>query len=392
MLMYKKIIRPLLFALPIERAHRLVVVLLRIVGMIPAGRWLLDTCFAIRHPALEREVFGCRFANPVGVAAGFDPNGEVCRELGAVGFGFVEVGTVTPLPQSGNPRPRVFRLQKDRAFISRMGMPNRGLKKTIQYLRRPHEGVIVGCNIGCNATTPVADAPADYLKLFRNLYQYADYFTVNLCCEHVGGEHLAHQRDYILGILEPLFDFRRGQNQYRPVMLKISPDLSDEEIDTVTDILIETPLDGIVASNGTQRRKGLHTSHASLAKIGGGRLTGPTLTERTIEIVRRVHTRSGGTYPIIGVGGMMSVSDVQALLAAGADLVQLYTGYVYEGPRLVRDICRTLIAEAAPKPTKEPSEPPQEPAVAESSDRNLHGETESRSVDDVQKQDDGLSR
>lgn len=342
--MYRRIIQPLLFALPIEQAHRIVLLTLRIIGMIPGGRWLLGKCFAVRHPSLEREVFGRRFANPVGMAAGFDPNGEVCRELGASGFGFVEMGTVTPDPQGGNPRPRIFRLKKDRAFISRVGMANRGLKKAIQHLRRPHEGLIVGCNIGRNASTPLEESPADYLKLFRNLYQYVDYFSVNLCCDIGCDDDETHSRDHLLQILEPLFDFRRGQNQYRPVMLKISPDLTDEQIDVITDILIDTPLDGIVATNGSLRRDGLQTSQASLAKIGSGRLTGPTLTARTIEIVRRIHTRSGGTYPIIGVGGMMSVEDVQALFAAGADLVQLYTGYIYEGPRLVRDICRALIA------------------------------------------------
>ena len=343
--MYRRIIQPLLFALPIEQAHRLVLLTLRIIGMIPGGRWLLGKCFAVRHPSLEREVFGRRFANPVGMAAGFDPNGEVYRELGASGFGFVEVGTVTPNPQGGNPRPRIFRLKRDRAFISRVGMANRGLKKAIQHLRRPHEGLIVGCNIGHNASTPLEESPDDYLKLFRNLYQYVDYFSVNLCCDIGCGDDQTHDRDHLLQILEPLFEFRRGQNQYRPVMLKISPDLTDEQVDIITDILIDTPLDGIVATNGSLRRDELQTSPTTLAKIGSGRLTGPTLTARTIEIVRRIHTRSGGTYPIIGVGGMMSIEDVQALFAAGADLVQLYTGYIYEGPRLVRDICRTLIAQ-----------------------------------------------
>ncbi len=365
--MYRRFIRPLLFALPIERAHRLVALVLRGIGMIPGGRWCLDKCFAVRHPALEREVFGRRFANPIGLAAGFDPNGEVCREWGAAGFGFIEVGTVTPRPQPGNPRPRIFRLPKDRAIISRIGMANRGLEKTIQYLRRPHEGLIVGCNIGRNAATPAEEAPADYLKLFRNLYQYADYFSVNLCCDNACDENFTHSREYVLRILEPLFDFRRGQNQYRPVMLKISPDLTDEEVDTITDILIDTPLDGIVATNGTHRREGLHTSRTSIEKIGSGRLTGPTLTARTIEIVRRIHARSGGTYPIIAVGGLMSVDDARALFAAGADLVQLYTGFVYEGPRLVRDICRALIADAQPPQPVEGKEQ-EEPALQETDD------------------------
>lgn len=344
--MYQRIIKPILFSLTIERAHRIVLVLLRAIGLVPGGRWLLDKCCAVRHPALEREVFGLRFRNPVGLAAGFDHNGEAFRSLAALGFGFVEIGTVTPRPQPGNPRPRVFRLPKDRAIVNRIGLANRGLERTIQHLRRPHPGVIVGCNIGKNTATPPENAAADYLKLFRNLYQYADYFTVNINCDNACREGLTHTREHILQILEPLFDFRRGQNQYRPVMLKISPDLSDEAIDQVTDVLLSTPLDGIVATNGTNAREGLRTSHTTLDKIGSGRLSGAPLTARAIEIVRRIHTRSGGTYPIIGVGGMMTADDVRAMLDAGADLVQLYTGYIYRGPALVKEICRALIDDA----------------------------------------------
>ncbi len=344
--MYRRIIKPLLFSLNIERAHHIVLLMLRIFGLIPGGRWLLRKCYAVEHPALEREVFGMRFANPVGIAAGFDRNGEAYRELAALGFGFVEVGTVTPRPQAGNPRPRVFRLPKDNAIINRIGLANRGLETTIRHLRRPHDGVIVGCNIGKNTSTPAENAPADYLKLFRNLYQYADYFTVNISCDNSCREGATHTREHILQILNPLFDFRRGQNQYRPVMLKISPDMTDEVIDRITDVLMETPLDGIVATNGSHGREGLRTSRTTLEKIGSGRLSGAPLTRRAVEIVRRIHTRSGGTYPIIGVGGLMSADDVRAMLNAGADLVQLYTGYIYEGPGLVRNVCRALIDEA----------------------------------------------
>ena len=344
--MYRRIIKPLLFSLNIERAHHIVLLMLRIFGLIPGGRWLLRKCYAVEHPALEREVFGMRFANPVGIAAGFDRNGEAYRELAALGFGFVEVGTVTPRPQAGNPRPRVFRLPKDNAIINRIGLSNRGLETAIRHLRRPHGGVIVGCNIGKNTSTPAENAPADYLKLFRNLYQYADYFTVNISCDNSCREGATHTREHILQILNPLFDFRRGQNQYRPVMLKISPDMTDEVIDRITDVLMETPLDGIVATNGSHGREGLRTSRTTLEKIGSGRLSGAPLTRRAVEIVRRIHTRSGGTYPIIGVGGLMSADDVRAMLNAGADLVQLYTGYIYEGPGLVRNVCRALIAEA----------------------------------------------
>lgn len=345
--MYRKLIKPLLFSLTIERAHRVALLLLRGIGLIPGGLWLLRKCYAVKHPALEREVFGIRFPNPVGLAAGFDRNGEALRPLSALGFGFVEIGTVTPRPQAGNPRPRVFRLPKDRAIVNRIGIANRGLDATVRHLRRGHEGILVGCNIGKNTDTPPENAPADYLKLFRNLYQYADYFTVNISCDNACHDEKTYTRGHLLSILDPLFDFRRGQSEYRPVMLKISPDLSDEEIDRVTDVLMSTPLDGIVASNGSHgSRQGLRTSRTSLDKIGSGRLSGAPLTRRAAEIVRRIRTRSGGTYPIIGAGGLMSPDDVRAMLDAGADLVQIYTGYVYEGPGFAGDICRALIADA----------------------------------------------
>ena len=344
--MYRKFIKPILFALPIEQAHRIVLLLLRIIGLIPGGRWLLHKTYAVEHPALEREVFGMRFANPVGLAAGFDRNGEAFRELAAMGFGFIEVGTVTPRPQPGNPRPRIFRLQKDNAIISRTGLANRGLEATIRHLRRPHDGIIVGCNIGKNTDTPAENAAADYLKLFRNLYQYADYFTVNISCDNACREGSTHAREYIISILDPLFDFRRGQNQYRPIMLKVSPDMPDNVVDGIADILLSSPLDGVVATNGSHLREGLHTSRASLGKIGSGKISGAPLTRRAVEIVRRIHTRSGGTFPIIGVGGLMTPDDVKAMLEAGADLVQLYTGYIYEGPGLVGEICRALVDDA----------------------------------------------
>ncbi|MDE5709102.1 MAG: quinone-dependent dihydroorotate dehydrogenase [Alistipes sp.] len=365
--MYRKIIRPLLFALHIERAHRSVMWLLRIVGWLPGGRWLLDKGCAVRHPALEREVFGLHFANPVGLAAGVDRNGEAVRGLAAAGFGFVEVGTLTPRPQSGNPRPRIFRLPKDLALIHRTGLPNRGLDTAIRYLRRPRKNIVVGCNIGRNTSTPPESAAADYLKLFRNLYQYADYFTVNINCDCIGTGDVSYTRQQILAILDPLFDFRRGQNHYRPIMLKVSPDMSDETVDLVTDILIETPLDGIVATDGTRSRSGLQTSGAGIGKAGSGHLSGAPLARRAVEIVRRIHTRSGGTYPIIGVGGIMSADDARAMLDAGADLIQLCTGLIYEGPRLIGDICRALIDDAAAKAAASATAEPQ-PAQAELSE------------------------
>ena len=345
--MYRKLIKPLLFSLTIERAHRVALLLLRGIGLIPGGLWLLRKCYAVKHPALEREVFGIRFPNPVGLAAGFDRNGEALRPLSALGFGFVEIGTVTPRPQAGNPRPRVFRLPKDRAIVNRIGIANRGLDATVRHLRRGHEGILVGCNIGKNTDTPPENAPADYLRLFRNLYQYADYFTVNISCDNACHDEkdlharasAEHSRPAVRLPPRPeRIPPRDAQDFARPL---------DEEIDRVTDVLMSTPLDGIVASNGSHgSRQGLRTSRTSLDKIGSGRLSGAPLTRRAAEIVRRIRTRSGGTYPIIGAGGLMSPDDVRAMLDAGADLVQIYTGYVYEGPGFAGDICRALIADA----------------------------------------------
>lgn len=344
-----RLLRTIIFMLNHERAHRLVVLLLRLIGAIPGGCWLLGRMWAVKHPDLEREVFGVKFNNPIGVAAGLDRNGEICRELGALGFGFVEVGTITPNPQSGNPSPRAFRLPDQQAILHRTGQPNRGLKTTLRHLRHDHHGVVIGCNIGCNASTPPEEAPHDVLKLFRNLYQYADYFAVNISGEDIQDEQLTQSEAYIRRLLEPLFDFRRGQNQYRPILLKISPDLSNEQIDCITDILIDTPLDGIVATNGSQQ-----LAEELASKRGKGRLCGRPLTERAIAVVRRIHSRSGGTYPIIGTGGMMTPADVKAMFEAGADLVQLCSGLIYEGPQLVKAVCTALLPTTPA--VEEPSE------------------------------------
>lgn len=344
-----RLLRILIFVLSHEQAHRFVVFLLRLIAAVPGGLWLLNRCCAVEHPSLECEVFGVKFRNRIGAAAGLDRNGEIYDALGAIGLGFVEIGTITPNAQSGNPTPRAFSFGDRGAILHRTGQPNRGLQSAIRHLRRDHHGVVVGCNLGCNASTPPDDAPQDVLKLFRNLYQYADYFTINVSGDDVRDEHLTQSEAYINRLLEPLFDFRRGQNQYRPILLKISPDLSNEEIDTITDILIRTPLDGIVATNGTQQLP------ADLPKrVGKGRLSGRPLTARSIEIVRRIHERSGGAYPIIGSGGMMTPEDVEAMLAAGADLVQLCTGLIFEGPRLVKQICSSMLpVEATETPSEE---------------------------------------
>jgi dihydroorotate dehydrogenase len=307
--------------------------------------------YAVEDKSLEREVFGLHFRNPIGLAAGFDRNGEVFRPLSALGFGFIEIGTVTPRPQQGNPKPRVFALPEDNAILNRIGLSSKGFEAVIENVRKGHEGVILGCNIGKNTVTPPEEAAMDYLRVFRNLYQYLDYFTVNVSYNTTHKQYIPRTRESIMKILEPLFDFRRGQNQYRPILLKISPDLTNEEIDLMTDIMVDTPLDGIIATNATTHPHNLKTPQEELRKVGIGAVSGSPLTERAIEVVRRVHERCNGTYPIIGVGGLMTDEDVKRMMEAGATLVQVYTGFVYNGAGFAGDLCKSLLPAETPSET-----------------------------------------
>lgn len=340
--MYKHILRPLLFCFSPEAIHHFTASLFRIAGRIPGVTALMRVFFAYRHPSLEREVFGVRFRNPVGLAAGFDKNGDCYKGISGLGFGFVEVGTVTPKGQPGNPKPRLFRLKKDRALINRMGFNNKGAENMVGNLRRRSRGTVIGVNLGKNTSTPNEEAAGDYLRMFRSLYDYADYFVVNVSCPNVKNVTALQTSESLLPILEALFDFRRGQNDYRPILLKISPDLSFPQIDEMVRIMIDTPLDGIVATNTTTSREGLSVDGESLAAIGNGGLSGAPLTERAIEVVRYVHQKCEGRYPIIGVGGIMSADDAARMLEAGASLIQIYTGFIYEGPLFVRRICKRI--------------------------------------------------
>ncbi|MBR6656365.1 MAG: quinone-dependent dihydroorotate dehydrogenase [Alistipes sp.] len=331
-----------------ERAHSLSVWLLRIADKIPTFKWFLHKIYAVENKALEREVFGMRFPNPIGMAAGYDRNGEVYRPLSALGFGFVEIGTVTPRPQQGNPKPRVFNLPEDKAILNRIGLASKGFETVVSNIRKGHEGIILGCNIGKNTVTPPEDAAIDYLRVFRNLYQYIDYFSINVSYNTTHKQYIPRTRESIMNILDPLFDFRRGQNQYRPILLKISPDLTNEEIDLMTDIMVDTPLDGIIATNATTLPEGLNTPQEELHKAGVGAVSGTPLTERSIEVVRRIYERCHGTYPIIGVGGLMTGEDVKRMMEAGATLVQVYTGFVYNGVGFAGNLCKSLLPTETP--------------------------------------------
>ena len=349
--MYKSIVRPLLFRLSTESIHDLTVGALRFVGRVPWGHCALRALFAYRsslgQSALAREVFGIRFANPVGLAAGFDKNAECFRELGALGFSFVEVGTVTPEPQPGNPRPRLFRLPAQRALVNRMGLNNDGMEAMARRLQRSNRKVVVGVNIGKNSLTPNDKAPDDYLKAFSCLYSYADYFTVNVSCPNVADMTALQSCDNIAAIVDPLVEFRRAQSVYRPILLKISPDLIPEQIDDMVEMVAGHALDGIVATNTTTSREGLATPAAALAQIGNGGLSGAPLTARAIEVVRQVVAKARGRFPIIASGGVMTPQNAKDMLDAGASLVQVYTGMVYEGPSIAKRICKHIFAFAS---------------------------------------------
>ena len=305
------------------------------------GRYLLHQGFSVPAANLERDVFGMHFTSPIGLAAGFDRDGEMIDAMAAAGFGFVEIGSITPKPQyakqkSGN----LLMLKDDRAIIYRSDIESAGVERVIENVKRRKSRVVVGCNIAKNTKTAREDAYGDYLRLFRPLYQYVDYYTVNICCNTTAEPYIPSTKEEVMAILAPLFDFRRGQNQYRPILLKISPDLSDEQIDIMTDIMLDTPLDGIVACGGTVGRHGLVKSASQMHSIGRthGAMCGRPLKNRAIEVVRRIYSRSKGTYPIIGCGGISTAEDAMQMLKAGATLVQIGSEFIYGGGGSLRNM------------------------------------------------------
>ncbi|MEG1648562.1 MAG: quinone-dependent dihydroorotate dehydrogenase, partial [Rikenellaceae bacterium] len=345
--MYKKIIRPIFFLFSPESIHHFTVFGIKALRYIPFGTTLLRKLCVVNHPLLEREVFGMKFSNPVGLAAGFDKNCEIYKEMEAFGFGFIEVGTITPKAQLGNPSPRLFRLPKDSAIINRMGFNNDGVSNAVNNLRkRPytsHQSCVVGGNLGKNTLTPNENAKDDYLNLFRRLYDYVDYFVINISCPNVNNMRKLQNAEALGDILEGIMEFRRGQGLYRPVLMKISPDLTFEQIDELIEEMKKWNLDGIVATNTTTSRDGLLSDSQVVENIGNGGLSGAPLTKRSLEVVRYISSKCEGNYPIIGVGGIMTPDDAVAMLDAGASLIQLYSGFIYNGPFFVKEVCNRII-------------------------------------------------
>ncbi len=339
-------LRALLFRIDPEQVHHLTLRALGLASSSPVTRALLRRAFAFHDPSLAVEVFGIQFPNPLGLAAGYDKEGRALQGLACLGFGHVELGTVTPLPQPGNPRPRIFRLPEDRALINRMGFPNKGAEVLLRRLRkRRASDVVVGLNIGKGVNTPLEAAADDYLHLLRTFYDLVDYFVVNVSSPNTVGLRRLQARDFLDSLLCQISNTRRelsSVSQKRvPVLVKLAPDLTQRELQDAIGAITAREMDGIVASNTTVAREGLRSGNA----VEGGGLSGLPLRQRSTAMVRQIAQLTQGKLPVIGVGGVFSADDVKEKMDAGAALVQVYTGLVYRGPGLARSILRDLAAQ-----------------------------------------------
>ena len=341
-----RLIKPIFFQFDPEKVHYFVVKRLKwFHEHFPLGKTILRSSFDIHIKGLEREVFGIKFRNPVGLAAGFDKNGEYIEALSDLGFGFIEVGTVTPLPQPGNDLPRMFRLPEDEALINRMGFNNKGvdtLAERLRVLKAKDKNIVIGGNIGKNKNTPNEDAVSDYVKCFDRLFDVVDYFVVNVSSPNTPGLRALQEKEPLMLLLKTLQDRNQKNGISRPILLKIAPDLTNEQLDDIVDIVKETGIAGVIATNTTIDRSGLYTP-AELANETGG-LSGKPLTQRSTEVIRYLSEKSGKAFPIIGVGGIHSPQDAKDKLEAGASLVQVYTGFIYEGPGIIKRICKELVS------------------------------------------------
>lgn len=349
--MYRILIRPLLFLVSPETVHHWVVGILKFVFAFPGLAYIIRRITTVKDKRLERELFGLRFANPVGIAAGFDKNAQVFNELSYFGFSHIEVGTVTPRPQPGNPKPRLFRLTDDKALINRMGFNNHGLEAMVEILKKwrfskygsAADRPVIGGNIGKNTLTPNSKAVEDYVTNFTGLFDYVDYFVVNVSCPNISNLKELQDQDALMEILSRIQNINKSMSKPKPVLLKVSPDLNNQQLDEVIQIVRESGIDGVVATNTTITRHTLkHDSHRA-QEIGQGGLSGQPLRDRSTEVIRYLAEKSGKAFPIIGVGGIMTPEDAIAKLEAGADLVQVYTGYIYSGPFLARKINKTIL-------------------------------------------------
>ena len=337
--MYKQLIRPILFCFDPEKVHYFTFSTIKLLSKIPGFSGLFRALYEVKDSRLETEVFGLKFKNPVGLAAGFDKNAVLYQELSNFGFGFIEIGTLTPKAQDGNPKKRLFRLKEDSAIINRMGFNNGGVEEAVLRLKK-NNGVLIGGNIGKNKVTPNEEATSDYEICFEALFDYVDYFVVNVSSPNTPNLRALQDKEPLTELLQTLQNKNLAKPKQKPILLKIAPDLTDEQLLDIIDIVNETKIAGVIATNTTLSREGL----ASENKIETGGLSGKPLTKRSTEIIRFLAEKSNKSFPIIGVGGIHSAEDAIEKLEAGASLVQLYTGFIYEGPALVKAINKAILS------------------------------------------------
>ena len=345
--MYKSIIRPILFRFDPEKIHHFIFACILWMNRIPSVSILISKIFVVQHPALHRKVFGIDFPNPVGLAAGFDKDAKLFNELSHFGFGFIEVGTLTPLAQAGNPKPRMFRLPKDSGLINRMGFNNEGVAAAAIRLKKRNKNLIIGGNIGKNKITENENAVLDYEKCFEALFEVVDYFVVNVSSPNTPNLRALQEKEPLKALLHHLQKINQLKANPKPIALKIAPDLTNEQLDDVVEIMLETKLAGLIATNTTIDRSGLQTDEITLANIGAGGLSGKPLRQRATDVIQYLSTQSKGQFPIIAVGGIHSAADALEKLNAGASLIQLYTGFIYEGPALIKKINQAILKKTA---------------------------------------------
>jgi dihydroorotate dehydrogenase len=342
--MYKLLLRPILFCFDPEKVHYFTFSLVKFISKIPFVTFIIKAIYVVEDKRLEREVFGLKFKNPVGLAAGFDKDAKLFNELSDFGFGFIEIGTLTPKPQDGNPKKRLFRLKSDSAIINRMGFNNGGVEAAILRLKK-NKGVLIGGNIGKNKITPNEDATKDYEICFEALFDYVDYFVVNVSSPNTPNLRELQEKEPLTKLLQTLQNLNDQKavtlslSNGKPILLKIAPDLTNEQLLDIIDIVNETKIAGVIATNTTISRDGLTSEN----KVETGGLSGKPLTKRSTEVIRFLSEKSNKSFPIIGVGGIHTADDAIEKLNAGASLVQLYTGFIYEGPQLIKNINKRIL-------------------------------------------------
>jgi len=341
--MYKLFIRPFLFLFDPEKIHYITFSLIRFLCKVPLMALIFRSIYKVEDKRLERTLFGITFKNPVGLAAGFDKNAVLFNELANFGFGFIEIGTVTPLGQEGNPKKRLFRLKEDNGIINRMGFNNDGLEIAIQQLKKNKGKLIIGGNIGKNTQTSSENYTTDYELCFKGLHPFVDYFVLNVSCPNVASHAKLNDKSYLIELITAIQKLNNQEIIQKPILLKIAPDLNNNQLDEIIELVAETKIDGVIASNTSTTRNNLKASNRLLKEIGNGGLSGQPIKELSTKVIKYLAQNSNKAFPIIGVGGIHSAEDALEKIEAGADLVQIYTGFIYEGPGLIKKINKALL-------------------------------------------------